>query len=231
MKYFDSDGFLSEKHALLKKIIRKNDRIEEAKKLFLEIHAALHLSAVKYNAPRNENNELDELFADLTPQEFAALPSPKSETIAWAVWHLARIEDMTMNVLVNNSEQIFDAQWKKRMNTEFSDTGVAMSGAQIMQLSAEINTAELLTYRNAAGKCTREIIARLSADDMKRKVSPESINKIRSEGGTCANSEWLLEYWGGKDIAGLLLMPPTRHLMLHLNDCFKWKQKIRKMEE
>jgi hypothetical protein len=231
MKYFDCDNSLTEKHHELKKIIRKSDKFDEAKRLFLEIHAALHCGAVTCNASGSENNEIDELFADLTPQEFAALPSPKGETIAWAVWHLARIEDMTMNVLVENSKQLFDKSWKQRMNTAFTDTGVAMSSAQIMQLSAEINTAELLAYRNAAGKCTREIVAGLSAGDMKRKVSRESINKIRKEGGTCENSEWLLEYWGGKDIAGLLLMPPTRHLMLHLNDCFKWKEKIRKTKE
>ena len=40
-------------------------------------------------------------------------------------------------------------------------------------------------------------------------------------------SFWLLDFWGKKDVAGLLLMPPTRHVMLHLNDCFRWKEEIR----
>jgi len=224
MKYLDSDRLLSDKHDILKKIIRKSDKLEEAKKLFLEIHAALHHSAVSGGKP----NEIYALFADLTPQEFTVVPTVKDETIAWAVWHLARIEDMTMNILVVGAEQIFNSEWQKRMNTTFTDTGVAMSGEEIMKLSNEINSAELLKYRNAVGKRTREIVTKLIADDMKRKVSPDGINKIRSEGGTCEKSEGLLEYWGGKDIAGLLLMPPTRHLMMHLNDCCKWKQKIRK---
>jgi len=224
MKYLDSDRLLSDKHDILKKIIRKSDKLEEAKKLFLEIHAALHLSAVSDGKP----NETDTLFADLTPQEFAVVPFVKGETIAWAVWHLARIEDMTMNILVAGAEQIFNSEWQRRMNTAFTDTGVAMDGEEIIKLSKELNSAELLAYRNAVGTRTREIVTELTGEDMKRKVSPDGINKIRSEGGTCTNSEWLLEYWGGKDIAGLLLMPPTRHLMMHLNDCCKYKQKIRK---
>ncbi|MCL2637290.1 MAG: DinB family protein [Oscillospiraceae bacterium] len=222
MKYLDTDNSITEKHHELKKIIRKSDRIEQAKKLFLEIHAALHSCAVS----GGKANEIDTLFADLKPQEFAVVPSAKAETIAWAVWHLARIEDMTMNILVAGSEQIFDSEWQKRMNTAFTDTGVSMDSEKIIKLSSELNSAELLNYRNAVGTRTREIIAALTAQDMKRRVPADGINKIRSEGGTCEYSEWLLEYWGGKDIAGLLLMPPTRHLMLHLNDCIKWKQKL-----
>ena len=49
------------------------------------------------------------------------------------------------------------------------------------------------------------------------------------EGGVTQQEEsaWLLDFWGKKDVAGLLLMPPTRHVMLHLNDCCRWKQEIR----
>ena len=41
------------------------------------------------------------------------------------------------------------------------------------------------------------------------------------------DSLWLLEFWGKKDVAGILLMPPTRHMLLHLNDCCRWKLEIR----
>lgn len=32
---------------------------------------------------------------------------------------------------------------------------------------------------------------------------------------------------GKKDVAGILLIPLTHHVMLHLNDCCKWKEYIR----
>jgi hypothetical protein len=34
------------------------------------------------------------------------------------------------------------------------------------------------------------------------------------------------EYWGGLTLAGLLLMPPTRHNLIHLNECVKIKKKV-----
>jgi len=222
MKYFCD---VSEKHKELSKIIRKKDRFSNAVNLFLEIHSALHLSTVTNTAA----NEVDSLFADLLPHEYTIMPTPpkKGETIAWVVWHISRIEDMTMNILVDDSEQIFDKEWQKRINSSFLDTGVSMSVEEIMVLSREINVAKLLDYRNAVGKQTRDIVRKLTADNMKRKVSPQGIEKIRQAGGTTSNCEWLLEYWGKKDVAGILLMPPTRHLIFHLNDCCKWKLQIR----
>ncbi len=221
MKYF-GDG-LSEKHRELSGLIRRKDGFAPAAELLLELHAALHLSEVSGGGV----NEADLLFRDLSPAEYAFMPSPKDETVAWAVWHIARIEDLTINMLAAGLEQVFNAERKERINAFCSDTGNSMTGDEIIRFSNEIRFEELLAYRNAVGMRTREIIKGLSAGDMKRKITPEGINKIRSEGGVASGSEWLLEYWGKKDVAGILLMPATRHLMLHLNDCSKYKYKIR----
>jgi len=51
-----------------------------------------------------------------------------------------------------------------------------------------------------------------------------------NDGGVLNNSDsiWLLDFWGKKDVAGIILMPITRHQIVHLNDCFNLKQKIDK---
>lgn len=223
MKYF-GEG-LSEDHKELNKIIRKQDSIEAAKKLFLDLHKKLHLS----NITEGEENEVDRLFSDLEPLEYAVMPTSKDETIAWVIWHIARIEDLTMGILVSGEDQLFNEDWKKRMNAPITDTGNALDDEGIMKLSKSLQVEELLHYRSAVGKRTRQIVASLHPGDMVRKVIHDAIEKIRLEGGVTMeeDSKWLLEFWGGKDVAGLLLMPPTRHVMLHLNDCCKWKEAIR----
>ena len=57
----------------------------------------------------------------------------------------------------------------------------------------------------------------------------ELVGDLREDEGTTNHEDsiWLLDFWAKKDIAGILLMPPTRHVMLHLNDCCKWKLAIR----
>lgn len=223
MKYF-GEG-LSEEHKALNQIIRKKQRTEEAKKVFLDIHKQLHLSNIK----EREENEVDRLFSDLKPWEYAVMPGKDDETIAWVVWHIARIEDLTMGILTGRGNQLFDEEWRRRIDSPIKDTGNAMTDEEIMVFSRQVNCKELLNYRMAVGERTREIVSQLTFEDMKRDVNEADLIKIREEGGVTSqkDSVWLLEFWGSKDIAGLLLMPPTRHVMLHLNDCCKWKEKIR----
>ena len=223
MKYF-GDG-LSEQHKELNSMIRKMTEFERSKALFLEIHAKLNLSIVSGTT----ENKVDDLFYDLSRDEYAIMPTSKDETIAWVLWHIARLEDLTMNLLVAQEEQVFNQEWKERLNVAITDTGNALSDEEIMELSQSINIGELICYRNAVAKRTRTIVSNLNAADMKRKVCSADLEKILSVGGVTQqeNSRWLLEFWGKKDVAGLLLMPPTRDVMLHLNDCCKWKESIR----
>ncbi|MCC0643502.1 DinB family protein [Clostridioides sp. ZZV14-6150] len=223
MKYFGNG--LSEVHKELNKIIRKEEKIEQAKALFLEIHSKLHLSEIS----NTEKNEVDKLIYDLNRNEYAIMPTSKDETIAWVLWHIARIEDLTVNVLVAQKEQIFNEQWKERLNVFITDTGNTLSDNEIMNLSKSINIDELLCYRNEVAKNTREVIKKLKSEDMKRKVSPIDLERILVTGGVTKHGDsiWLLDFWGNKDIAGILLMPPTRHVILHLNDCCKWKEHFR----
>lgn len=223
MKYF-GDG-LSEQHKELSRIIRKAEELERSKSLFLEIHARLNASVVSGTG----SNEVDTLLCDLNRNEYAIMPTSKDETIAWVLWHIARIEDLTMNVLVAGEEQVFNQSWKERLSVEITDTGNALSDEEIMELSRNLNIDELICYRNAVAGKTRETIRHLNAADFRREVRPGDLERIMAMGGVTQqeDSMWLLEFWGKKDVAGILLMPPTRHVMLHLNDCCKWKEEIR----
>jgi hypothetical protein len=56
-------------------------------------------------------------------------------------------------------------------------------------------------------------------------MKPESVGRILDEGGVTGHKDslWLLDFWGKKTVAGILLMPITRHQILHLNDSMKLK--------
>lgn len=223
MKYF-GEG-LSEKHKELNAVIRNKDKIEDTKSIFLDLHGFLHSSTISSSKP----NEYDALIHGLNDNEYTIMPSRRDETIAWALWHIARIEDLTMNILVDEKEQLFNREWKEAMNALIADTGNALNDEEIIQFSKMLNINQLLAYRAQVGLRTREIIIGLSAQDMKRKVTKNGLDKILQEGGITNHKDsiWLLDFWGRKDVAGILLMPPSRHVMLHLNDCCKWKKEIK----
>jgi len=222
-KYFGEE--LSEQHKSLSILIHKTDSWQEAQALFLDLHGKLHCGLVTGSA----NNSVDELLEDLSPQEYSIMVDCKAETIAWVLWHLARIEDLTMAILVKEGSQLFNAQWLTKLNSPIIDTANSLNDDEIINLSKKLNKKELINYRNAVGKQTQTIVGSLKTDDLGRKVSPVGIQQIRKSGGVSEdeNSLWLLDYWGKKDVAGLLLMPPTRHLLMHLNDAARWKQQLR----
>jgi hypothetical protein len=67
-------------------------------------------------------------------------------------------------------------------------------------------------------------------NDINRKVEKRHLDKILQNGGLIDDpkSVWLLDFWGKKNVLGLIMMPITRHQIVHLNDCFKIKAKYNK---
>jgi hypothetical protein len=72
---------------------------------------------------------------------------------------------------------------------------------------------------------TREIVKGLQPEDLKIKADPARLEKVMNEGAVDEATRWLIDYWGKRNIAGLLLMPATRHNLVHLNECFRLKHK------
>jgi hypothetical protein len=86
----------------------------------------------------------------------------------------------------------------------------------------------LISYRDEVGWRTRDIVKNIKPPDLKRKMKPESVERILAEGGVTSHKDslWLLDFWGKKTVTGILLIPITRHQILHLNDSMKLKKKL-----
>lgn len=215
------------KQAQLKEYIAKPEKFEEAIKSCLELHSMVHSSEV---TPGIQSTLMDEVWEGLTGKAFITMPTAKDVTVAWNIWHITRIEDITANILIQEGEQVLNGQWLKRLEVSVKDTGNAMTDDEILSLSRNLDMAELKNYRDAVGLRTKQIINGLTASDLKRKVRKESIARVLEEGGVTEQKDsiWLLDFWGKKNVAGILLMPITRHQSGHLNDCLKLKKRLQK---
>jgi hypothetical protein len=85
----------------------------------------------------------------------------------------------------------------------------------------------LRNYRIATGRKTREIIRGLQPADLKRKMEPARLQRVLDEGAVLdvEGEKWLIDFWGKKTVAGILLMPVTRHPLVHLNEAMRLKKK------
>ena len=77
-------------------------------------------------------------------------------------------------------------------------------------------------------KSTEEIIRGMTYSDLKAKVSDERKEKLISLGvvSTDENAVWLIDYWCGKDVRGLIKMPFSRHWIMHIEACLRIKEKL-----
>ena len=203
----------------LKVFLGDSKRFHQAVELLLEQHAMVHTE--KIVTPGLWSFE-DALFDDATDEMVRNIFKGTDYSIAWRIWHIARIEDMTMNILVAGESQVLGTgDWLRRMNAGAKDSGNAMDRTEVAAFSNNINIVEMRAYRLAGGQKTREIIQRLTPTDMARKTDSRRLQRILDEGAVVPQARGLIDYWGGRTIAGLMLMPATRHNLVHLNESFR----------
>ena len=168
----------------------------------------------------------DAILDDLNEEQMRRIPPGCEHSIAWCIWHIARIEDVTMNVLVADEPQVMiQNNWNTRLKTRIHHTGNAMNREEVVKLSEELDFQALRNYRVAVGCKTREIVPRLESEHLKQKVDPVRLVKVKEIGVVQEAASGIVEYWSKRNIAGLLLMPATRHNLVHLNEALKLKRR------
>lgn len=213
--------------ARLKEIITKKDHFCEMQELLLRMHSLVHCADV---SEAREGTFFDEIWEGLEDYEFRTMPTVKDDTVAWNIWHITRIEDLTANYLMGGREQVLNPLWQERMRISVTDTGNSMTDDEIIAFSDGVDREGLYEYRMAVGKRTREIVEGLSPEEIKRKVPGEGIEKIARVQGVAQHPDaiWLLDFWERKTVAGIIQMPITRHQIVHLNDCRRLKEVCRR---
>jgi hypothetical protein len=213
----------NDKQKNLKLFLSNQKTFIKGKDLLLEMHSLLHEKKVHKT---NIETFYDNLWENLN-EETCKIISSKETSILWNIWHITRIEDIISNILITNKETVFNKEIQSKLNIKITDTGNAMTYSDIDLFNKNVNIKSLKEYRVKVGKSTKKIIESLEYSDMKIKVRQEQLEKIKQNRGVVNDpkSLGLLDFWRRKNIFGLIMMPITRHQIVHLNDCFKIKEK------
>ena len=174
------------------------------------------------------------LKEELRREDFNSIPfinadGYHSKTIAYSIWHIFRIEDIVAHTLIGEDEQVFFAgNYQERINSPIITTGNELVKEQIADFSKQLNLKELYAYILEVKDSAEKIINSLSYDDLKKKISEErkeylkSLNVVSND----ENAIWLIDYWCGKDIRGLIQMPFSRHWIMHIEASLRIKNRI-----
>ena len=208
---------------VLRHDLEKGQNFQRTITLFLEQHAMVHSSEMIQS---DYTSFADEIWEDITEESVRRIPQNEDYSIAWVIWHMARIEDITMNMLVAGTPQLATSgNWLARINSPVVDSGNAMHIEAVRQLSDDVDIAAVRAYRNGVGRRTREIVQDLRLEDLKRKMTAKDIQQVLDQGAVVEEARGIVNYWSKRTVAGLLLMPPTRHNMIHINQALRIKRR------
>ncbi len=218
-----------EKYDELKAALKGTD-IEKIRKLTLEVHAMVHPAEI---SGRTEKTIADYVLDYmLLGNQNAIVPRENDDTdlhyagtkkvpLCWQFWHTYRIEDLVSNILMVNQNQIFNAEWQRKIGASITDTGNALEFDEAVEFGKGINVCALRDYMITVGKNTRCILEGLSLEQIQSMVPEEWVMRILEEGGVTTDfrSVWLLVFWGRLTRGGMILTPMTNHHMMHLPPC------------
>ncbi len=172
------------------------------------------------------NGYPDEAFWQMP---YANADGNHSGTLAWSIWHIFRIEDIVAHTLIANDEQVFFASdHQKRIGSPIITTGNELQGEEIVSFSKKLDVPALYDYAGAVMASTNGLLQGLDHKAAKRKFTDPDKERVAASGCVSAdgNAVWLIEYWCGKDILGLIRMPFSRHWVMHIEAIRRIKNKL-----
>jgi DinB family protein len=179
---------------------------------FLLHHGRLHAAGVADPASMWER-----VFAGLGDEQLRARP-PGMNSLAWLLWHTARTEDVVANLVVTAGHQVFDGAWSKRLGIGRVDIGTGMTDAEVTDLTRRLDLAAARAYRNAVGKRTREIAAKLRVGAWDEIVTPLDVNRAVAAGAFGPHAGWVEKFWQGASRASRLGATALTHTAMHLGE-------------
>ena len=183
------------------------EQLAAALKLFLDQHAQLH-------AP---NGLVQSALASLSDEQWRLKPGQGANSVAWLLLHMARIEDVTFNLLVMERPQVFDA-WFERLGFDRREVGTGMSDEEVLELSKTIHLPALRAYWDAVGKTTQDLARTLQPATLKERPEPRNIQRLFEVGAVTSQLAELAQWWGQQIKGVLLFQPVSRHAFRHLHE-------------
>jgi hypothetical protein len=159
----------------------------------------------------------DPAIKQLTEAQLRGRPHPGVNTVAWLLWHMARVEDVGVNRFVVDGTQVLEDGWLPKLGVERRDVGTGMSDAEVDDFSARVDLDALRGYWDAVTRRTPEVAVAVRGSDLDAVVPKDRVERVGgAEGAVAAGAEWLTEFWAaGRTRGWVLAQTPLLHVYGH----------------
>ena len=144
-----------------------------------------------------------------TPEQLNFVPDAGSHSIAWCLWHTARVEDMITNAFIQKQPQVWSDEWAERIGLPAQGFGTGQSNDEAQQVHIRDMDA-FIAYQDAVWQKTAEYLDKATDADLE--VELQGRNGPESAGD--AISLHMLGHFNGhrgeiNTLRGMQGMPPV----------------------
>ena len=210
----------SEKNKEMQSLIAKENTFSDGIKALIELRSNLF-------------EQITAIVNTFPAQAFYQMPFASGEgnhctSLAWSLWHVFRIEDIVAHTLILQDKQIFENGWQTKTQSPVITTGNEFDGTAVADFSKKLNIKALYEYCKAVMDSTNTLLSGLKFSDLKKGFSADDRERLIA--GKCVSTDksafWLIDYWCGKNIKGLIQMPFSRHWIMHVEAMRRIKNKL-----
>jgi hypothetical protein len=141
---------------------------------FLQLHATTHAGDVWGTATP------ERWLSGLSDEQLRRRPGEGLNSMVWLLWHMARTEDVAVNLVVAGRAQVFDEAWARRMNVPRPDMGTGMTAEEVAR-----------RYRSAVGVRTRDVVPALPAAAWNEILGLADTTRAAAVGAFGPNDDWV----------------------------------------
>ncbi|SRR5712692_10069924 len=182
---------------------------------FLIGHGRLHSAEVAGGTPY-----ADRVFAGLSDDQMRARPGQGLNSLVWLLWHMARTEDVAVNLVVAGRPQLLDEAWLRRLNGPWRTIGTGMTDDEVSEFTAHADIAAVRAYRSAVGLRTREVVTALRPEAWDEILGIAETTAANAAGAFARG--WVdgvgYRAWQGHSRAAQLASSAIAHNAMHLGE-------------
>jgi hypothetical protein len=184
---------------------------------FLVQHASVHSSDV---APGP--SYFDRVLGGLTEAELRVRPGKGVNSIVWLLWHMARVEDVSVNLVVADGRQVLDEDWLRRLAVPWRHIGTGMTDDEVSELTRRADVGAVRAYRDAVGRRTREVVGALAPAAWDEPVERADTARAAAAGAFGPRAGWVdgagFTPWQDQSRAARLSGAALRHNAMHMGE-------------
>ena len=144
-------------------------------------------NAIVIDALGRIQNTIRRVLDGMTPDQLYYRPAENSNSTAWVIWHLTRVQDHHISDM-GGLEQLWTSYgWHARfgMEADGKNTGTGHTPGDVAKIRPDAET--LQSYYDAVYERTKTVLSSLTPEDMDRELDEPQYNPLPTIGVRCAS--------------------------------------------